>query len=154
MAKSAAPDIARFKANKGRVTDFYEYNADSIREKKTLVATAKIFEEMAWLCQEITRLGGTEAIEDIARFIKIEKFVKRVCEEQANAVATGAFVKVRADIFAAWRYLVRALETTLKFVLDTEDQFALGERITSDHQERIVLDLEDGMGDDDELSKD
>jgi len=150
MATKQAPDVERFKANKGRVTDYYEFNADSIRRKRTVMATAKVFEEMAWLCGEVRRLDGLAALDDPARFEKTEKFVLRVCEEQAGAVATGQFVKVRADIFGAWRFLVRTLETVLRYVLDTEDQFALGGRVADENSDRIVLDLEEGLGDGDE----
>ena len=150
MATKVVPNVERFKANKGRVTDFYEHNAGTIREKATVMATATIFAEMKWLAEEVRRLNGTAAVEDLPRFEKVERFVARVCEEQAGAVATGQFVKVRADIFGAWRFLVRTLETVLRYVLDTEDQFALGGRVADENSDRIVLDLEEGLGDGDE----
>lgn len=149
MPRAAPPDIARFKANKGRVNDYYEYNADSIREKRTVLASAKMFEEMAWLCAEIRRLGLSYA-DDPDRFKKIEKFVARVVDEQFNAIRTGQLVKIRCDIFSGWRFLVRTLETVLKSVLDLEDRLDLGGKLANDDGNRIVLDLEDGLGETEE----
>lgn len=152
MATLAPPDVERFRSMKGRITDFYEHNADSIRRKATLMATAKIFEEMAWLVSEIKRLGGQDAIEEKDRFKKIAAFVQRVNTEQRGAIATGQFVKVRADVFGAWRFLLRALEETCKYVLDSVDALALmeGGHVPDEHGDRIVLDLEEGLGDPDE----
>ena len=151
MATLAPPNIDRFRANKGRITDFYEHNADSIRRKVTLMATATMFSEMAWLISEIKRLGGEAAIEDKDRFKKIAVFVQRVNQEQPGAIATGQFVKVRADVFGAWRFLVRALEETCKYVLDAPEALAVIEgKMPDEYGDRISLDLEEGLGDDEE----
>lgn len=151
MATLAPPNIERFRANKGRITDFYEHNADSIRRKVTLTTTAKIFEEMGWLVSEVKRLGGDQAVEDRDRFKKIDAFVSRVHREQPAAIATGQFVKVRADVFSAWRFLVRALEETCKYVLDAPEALAAIEgKMPDEHSDRISLDLEEGLGDDEE----
>ena len=150
VAKVGASSIERFRINKGRVTDYYEHNADTIRAKKTVMATAKIFAEMTWLVNEIKRLGGEKLVDEPDRFAKIAAFVARVARDQAGAIATGQFVKVRADVFGAWRYLVRALESVFKLVLETEDALLLGgDKMPDEHSDRITLDLEEGLGDDD-----
>lgn len=149
MAKTAAPNIDRFKACKSRITDYYEHNADSIREKKSVKATAKIFEELAWLNDETHRLGGLDKIDDKPRFMKIERKLIQVATDHEGAIRTGAFIQISSDWFAAYRYLVRCVEKTYKGVLEVEDQFALGGRLP-DENNTVTLDLEEGLDDGEE----
>ena len=144
--KRPEPDVARFKANKHRVADFFEHNADHVRQKHTLMASADVFAEMRWLCEECERFGGPP--DNQARFDRIKAFVARVHQDHAGAVAGGQFVKVGADIFAGWRFLVRSVEAAYARHLDAEDRFALGTRMPEEHAERIELDLTAGLGDD------
>lgn len=149
MAKAAVPDIAQFKACKSRITDYYEHNADSIREKKSVKATAKLFEELAWLTNETHRLGGLDKIDEKPRFFKIQKKLAQVVEDHADSIRTGAFIQINSDWFAAYRYLVRCVEKTFKGVLEIEDQFDLGGRLP-DVNNTISLDLEEGLDEDEE----
>ena len=145
--KRPEPDVARFKLNKHRVHDFFDHNADHVRHKHTLMADAGVFAEMRWLADECERFGGPP--EDAERFEKIKRFVAQVHDDHGGAIAGGQFVKVRADVFAAWRFLVRAVEAAYARHLDAEDRFALGTRLAPEHRDRIQLDLTGGLGDDD-----
>ena len=144
--KRPEPDVARFKANKQRVHDFFEHNADHVRHKHTLMTDSGVFAEMRWLVDECERFGGPP--EDAERFEKIKKFVGQVHDDHGGAIAGGQFVKVRADVFGAWRFLVRSVEAAYARHLDAEDRFALGTRLPEAHADRIQLDLTDGLGDD------
>lgn len=145
--KRPEPDVARFKATKDRVNDFFEHNADHVRGKHTLMTSASVFAEMRWLCEELERFGGPA--DDPARYEKIKAFVAQVHDDHGGAIAAGQFVKCRADIFGAYRFLVRAVEAAYARHLDVEDRFALGSRMPEAHSERIELDLTAGLGDDD-----
>lgn len=145
--KRPEPDVARFKANKHRVTEFFEHNADHVRKKVTLMTSADVFAEMKWLCEECERFGGPA--ENQARFEKVKHFVGRVHQDHGGAIAGGQFVKAGGDIFAGWRFLVRCVEAAYARHLDAADRFALGARMPEEHAGRIELDLTAGLGDDD-----
>lgn len=143
-----APDIDLYKACKSRITDYYTHNADSIRTKRTVTAAACIFDEMRLLCREVRKQDGVDLLDEPDRFVRIERYVARICEDYADNITSGGFVKISASVFSVYRFLTRAVESVLKRLLDVEEQFALGDYIPDKHTERIELDLDAGLAED------
>ena len=142
-------DLPRFRANKSRVSDLYEHSGNEIRERKTVMATATIFTEMDWLVKEIGRFNAPPADDaEAKRVVKIAKFVDRVNAEHANAIKTGDFLKISAEIFGSWRFLIRVLERALLRVVDDAVAASLiGDVMPDEHVGRIQLDLSEGVAD-------
>lgn len=150
--KALAPNLARFHAVKNRIADVYQHQGDAVRAKATLMTTSKIFEEMKFLVSEVKRLGGTKVIENPERFAKIAKFVDRIMVEQEKVIAHGEFIKINADIFGAYRFLVNCLQSVITPLLEDDVAASINrELLPDDRHGRITLDLEDGLTDETDL---
>lgn len=142
-------DAGKFAAIRNRIADLYLSDGDLIRAKKTVRTTAFVFREMRWMVDEIERLaGGPISDEHKPRYEKVKRFTARVCEDQAAAIAGGAFVKTSAEVFGAMRFLSKCLEEIVRM----EDEELLGptEVMPPENTDRIQIDLEEGIEDTDE----
>ena len=155
--KQAAPNLAKFHDVKGRINDLYNSCGHKIRKRHTVWATALIFSEMQWMVTECKRLagGGKKFSGDEERYARIVAFVKRVCVEQAAAIKGGQIIKISAEIFGAYRFLVRTLEEIVTYLVD--DDVAAGitqDKLSDENSDRVTLDLTEGLGDPDDSDDD
>lgn len=149
MATKLKPDVQRFRENKNRVLDYFAHNAETVRRKKTVKISALAFGHLGFLCREVIQFDGRAALgaEDRSKFDRIARKVADVLDDYADAVKTGAFVDASAVLWNWWRFLVRCVEATYRRLLDVEDQFDLGERLKPEHQDKIIIDLEQDITD-------
>lgn len=151
--RQQAPNLERFKELKARINDLYANIGNKIRANDTVWCTALVFDEMRWIIAECKRLagGGAKFSADEDRFKRIVGFVARVSREQQAAIKGGQIIKIGAEIFGAYRFLVRTLEEILKHIVDDEVVGELeSDRMVDEHTDRICLDLAEGLGDPDD----
>ncbi len=143
-------DVEKFAPMKSRINDLFNHMGDKIRENKTIMTWGGVFAEMLWLVGEVKRLGGVPE-EAKEKYEKIAKFIVRVNREQEQGIRTGQFMMIGGKIFTAYRFLVSQVETLILQFLEDEEALGLLEvKLADEGQARISLDLDAGVGDEDE----
>ncbi len=146
--KIATPNIEKFQMCKGRINDLYAYSGEAIRKGTMVRCTAHVLLEIDWLLSEYKRLGGTaEGSADPERFKKIARYMKRVVDEQQDAILAGEWIDVNASLFSAYRFLVRDLQVVITGRVDDDVAESLARDRLLEDRERISLDLAEGVAD-------
>lgn len=149
MPKVETPDLEIYKTDLVWVTDYFQYNADTIRDDKTILLAAPMFARMAWAVREVRRLNGVDALDaaDRERFLKTERKLKTIMGDYATAIKGGEFIKIGAKVWTVARFLLRCVRTVYDYVMEAEDlaQAQLGAALPAQHQERAELRLEDDI---------
>lgn len=146
--KIAIPNLEKFQAIKSRVNDLYGYSGETIRKGKMVRCTAHVLLEIDWLLSEIKRLGGSaESSADPERFKKIARYMKRVVDEQQDAILAGEWIDLNASLFSAMRFLVRDLQVVITGRVDEDVADELAKDRLIEERERISLDLAEGIAD-------
>lgn len=146
MSRRETPDIQRFRANKDRLIDWFDFNAHRLADKNnTALVTATIFAEMAFLIAEYRKFETPNVLTAAQKkkFDRIAALVAQVSRDHEKAIRTGVFLKVRIDMYQHWRYLVQCCEKAYKKVLDADEALeTIGTTdVPGDEGSRIVFDL-------------
>lgn len=151
MPKNETPDLETYKTDLAWVTDYFQYNADTIRDDRTIRLAAATFVRMTWAVREVRRLNGMDALDaaDRTRFLKTEKRLQTITADYAAAIKGGEFIKIGAKVWTVARFLLRCVRTVYDYVLEAEElaQAHLGANLPAKHQERAELRLEDDITD-------
>lgn len=151
MPKVETPDLETYRTDIAWVTDYFQYNSDTIRDDQTIRFAAATFTRMAWAVREVRRLNGLDALDakDRTRFLKTEKTLQTITADYAAAIKGGEFIKIGAKVWTVARFLLRCVRTVYDYTLEAEElaQARLGAALPARHQERVELRLEDDITD-------